>query len=538
MIGDMQKWTPNVAGIIEHAKKVHPKTEIISRLVSGEIHRSNYEEVCIRSRKLASALEKDGYKEGDVLATLALNTYRHLEMYYGISGMGAITHTLNFRLHPEQAVYIINHAEDKIIFVETPFVPILEAIKDQVKTVEKYIVLCEKNELPETSLKNAISYEEYIEGGDENYIWPTLKDDAACGLCYTSGTTGNPKGVLYSHKSNVIHAQAALTAMTISPDDSILMVVPLFHVLAWGIPYFGPMLGLKLVMPGMQMEGEPLYELIEQEDITLAFGVPTIWMGLLAYCRENNKILSSVKNTIIGGSALSLATLQEFDEVHDVNVIHAWGMTEMSPMGTTNIPTPEMENMSKEEKYAIQLKQGRPIYGVELKVVDDAGNDLPHDGESQGHLLVRGPWILQKYFKAEKDAVDAEGWFDTGDISVLDEDGYMTIKDRAKDVIKSGGEWISSIDLENAAFGHPEVAEACVVGIPHPKWDERPMLFIVTNSGEDIEKQSIIDFLSDKVAKWWLPDEIIFLKELPRGATGKLQKFELREEYSNHYMEK
>ena len=323
--------------------------------------------------------------------------------------------------------------------------------------------------------------------------------------------------------------------MTIQPDDSILMVVPLFHVLAWGIPYFGPMNGLKLVMPGMQMEGEPLYELIDQEDVSLAFGVPTIWMGLLAYCRENNKILSSVKNTIIGGSALSLATLQEFDEVHDVNVIHAWGMTEMSPLGTTNVPTPEMQNMSKEEKYAIQLKQGRPIYGVELKVVDDSGNELPKDGKSQGHLMVRGPWILQKYFKADKDAVDADGWFDTGDISVLDEDGYMTIKDRAKDVIKSGGEWISSIDLENAAFGHPEVAEACVVGIPHPKWDERPMLFIVTNSGEPVEKKSIIDFLSDKVAKWWLPDEIVFLKELPHGATGKLQKFGLRREYSNHY---
>ena len=509
MIGDMQKWTPNVAGIIEHAREIHPKTEIISRLVSGEIHRSNYEKVCIRSRKLASALEKDGVKKGDVIATLALNTYRHLEMYYGISGMGAITHTLNFRLHPEQAVYIINHAEDKIIFVELPFVPILEALQENLKTVEKYIVLCEVDEMPETTLKNAISYEEYIQDGDENYSWPTLEDDAACALCYTSGTTGNPKGVLYSHKSNVIHAQAALTAMTIKPDDTILMVVPLFHVLAWGIPYFGPMNGLKLVMPGMQMEGEPLFELIDQEDVTLAFGVPTIWMGLLAYCR-----------------------------VHDVNVIHAWGMTEMSPLGTTNVPTPEMENMSKEEKYAVQLKQGRPIYGVELKVVDDEGNELPKDGESQGHLMVRGPWILQKYFKADKDAVDADGWFDTGDISVLDEDGYMTIKDRAKDVIKSGGEWISSIDLENAAFGHPEVAEACVVGIPHPKWDERPMLFIVTNSGEPIEKESIIEFLSDKVAKWWLPDEIVFLKELPHGATGKLQKFELREEYSNHYMEK
>ncbi len=538
MSGDMQRWTPNVASIIEHANEFHPTKEVISRMVSGEVHRTNYAEVCVRSRKLASALEKDGYKKGDVIATLALNTYRHLEMYYGISGMGAICHTLNFRLHPEQAVYIINHADDKIIFCEAPFIPIMEGLKDQLTCVEKYIILCDESEMPETGLKNAISYEEYISSGDEDYEWPVLDDDAACGLCYTSGTTGNPKGVLYSHKSNILHAQASLNAMPIGPDETILMVVPLFHVLAWGIPYYGPMNGSKLVMPGMQMEGEPLYDLIDKEEVTLAFGVPTIWMGLLAYCRDNNKILTSVRNTIIGGSALSLPTLQEFDEVHDVNVIHAWGMTEMSPLGTINVPTPEMENMGKEEKYAIQLKQGKPIYGVELKVVDDAGIELPKDGESQGHLLVRGAWILQKYFKAENDAVDKDGWFDTGDISVLDQDGYMIIKDRAKDVIKSGGEWISSIDLENAAFGHPDIAEACVVGIPHPKWDERPMLFVVTNDGEPIEKESILEFLASKVAKWWLPDEIIFLKELPHGATGKLQKFELRDEYNNYYMEK
>ena len=538
MNGDMQKWTPNIASIIEHAKEFHPTKEVISRMVSGEVHRTNYEEVCIRSRKLASALEKDGYKKGDVLATIALNTYRHLEMYYGISGMGAICHTLNFRLHPEQAVYIINHAEDKIIFCEAPFIPIMEGLKDQLPCVEKYIILCDESDMPETDLKNAISYEEYIKDGDENYEWPAMDDDAACALCYTSGTTGNPKGVLYSHKSNILHAQASLTAMSISPNETILMVVPLFHVLAWGIPYYGPMYGSKLVMPGMQMEGEPLYDLIEKEEVTLAFGVPTIWMGLLAYCRDNNKILSSVTNTIIGGAALSLSTLQEFDEVHDVNVIHAWGMTEMSPLGTTNVPTPQMDKMTKEEKYAVQLKQGKPIYGVELKVVDDAGVELPKDGKSQGHLMVRGPWILQRYFKAEQDAVDENGWFDTGDISVLDQDGYMTIKDRAKDVIKSGGEWISSIDLENAAFGHPEIAEACVVGIPHPKWDERPMLFVVTNDGEPIEKDSILEFLASKVAKWWLPDEIVFMKELPHGATGKLQKFELRDEYNNHYMDK
>jgi|TARA_B110000467_G_scaffold39683_1_gene36268 acyl-CoA synthetase (AMP-forming)/AMP-acid ligase II len=538
MIGDMQKWTPNIASIIEHAKNIYPTQEVISRMVSGEVHRTNYEEVCIRSRKLASALEKDGYKNGDIIATLALNTYRHLEMYYGISGMGAVIHTLNFRLHPDQAVYIINHAEDKVIFVETPFIPMLEGLEEQLKCVEKYIILCDESEMPNTVLKNAISYEEYIKDGDENYQWPTLEDDAACGLCYTSGTTGDPKGVLYGHKSNILHAQASLIGLTVSPDEAILMVVPLFHVQAWGIPFYGPMFGLKLVMPGLQMEGEPLYDLIESEGVTLAFGVPTIWMGLLNYCRDNDKTLTSVRNAVIGGSALSLSMLQEFDEAHDVNVIQGWGMTEMSPLGTSNFLTPEMKKMSKEEKYAVQLKQGRPMYGVELKVVDDSGAELPHDGESQGHLLVRGPWVLKRYFKAEKDCVDKDGWFDTGDISVLDKDGYMTITDRAKDVIKSGGEWISSIDLENAAVGHPEVTEACVVGLPHPKWDERPMLFIVTNTGEPVDKNSILEFLGSRVAKWWLPDEIIFLKELPHGATGKLQKFELRDEYNNYYMEK
>ncbi|MDA9356176.1 long-chain fatty acid--CoA ligase [Gammaproteobacteria bacterium] len=538
MIGDMQKWTPNIASIIEHAKNIYPTQEVISRMVSGKVHRTNYEEVCIRSRKLASALEKDGYKNGDIIATLALNTYRHLEMYYGISGMGAVIHTLNFRLHPDQAVYIINHAEDKVIFVETPFIPMLEGLEEQLKCVEKYIILCDESEMPNTVLKNAISYEEYIKDGDENYQWPTLEDDAACGLCYTSGTTGDPKGVLYGHKSNILHAQASLIGLTVSPDEAILMVVPLFHVQAWGIPFYGPMFGLKLVMPGLQMEGEPLYDLIESEGVTLAFGVPTIWMGLLNYCKDNDKTLTSVRNAVIGGSALSLSMLQEFDEAHDVNVIQGWGMTEMSPLGTSNFLTPEMKKMSKEERYAVQLKQGRPMYGVELKVVDDSGAELPHDGESQGHLLVRGPWVLKRYFKAEKDCVDKDGWFDTGDISVLDKDGYMTITDRAKDVIKSGGEWISSIDLENAAIGHPEVTEACVVGLPHPKWDERPILFIVTNTGEPVDKNSILEFLGSRVAKWWLPDEIIFLKELPHGATGKLQKFELRDEYNNYYMEK
>ena len=536
MIGDMQNWRPNVAGIIEHARSMHPSTEVVSRLVSGEIHKTNYEEVCIRSRKLASALEKDGIKKGDVIATLALNTYRHLEMYYGISGMGAITHTLNFRLHPEQAVYIINHAEDKMIFVELPFIPILEGLQDNLSTVEKYVVLCNEDEMPETSLKNALSYEEYIKNGDENYSWPDMDDDAACALCYTSGTTGNPKGVLYSHKSNILHAQVALTAMTIQADDSILMVVPLFHVLAWGIPYFGPMNGNKLVMPGMQMEGEPLYELIDKEDVTLAFGVPTIWMGLLAYCRDNNKILNSVKNTIIGGSALSLSTLQEFDEVHDVNVIHAWGMTEMSPLGTLNQDTAEMDLMELDDRYELQTSQGRAIYGCQIKIVNDEGDTLPNDGKTFGRLMVKGPAIIERYYKSSESALE-NGWFDTGDVSTISPDGYMRIVDRSKDVIKSGGEWISSIDLENTALGCPGVLEACVVGVAHEKWDERPLLFIVKNSDE-CTKESVLEYLSDKVAKWWLPDDVIFIDELPHGATGKLLKTGLREDYKNHLITK
>ena len=535
MDGDMQKWSPNVADILEHASQQFPRREVISKTLSGKLHRSDYGQVCNRAKKLASALEQDGYKKGDILATLALNSYRHLEMYYGISGMGCITHTLNFRLHPEQAIYIINHAEDKIIFCELPFVSILESIKDRIPCVEKVILLCAKEDMPATTLKNTVSYEEYIEVGDSDYEWPRMGQADACGLCYTSGTTGNPKGVLYSHSSQAIHAKAGAYALELSGRDSMLIVVPMFHVCAWGLPYIAPMLGCKIVFPGMHMDGKSLYQLIDAEQVALAFGVPTVWMQLLSYCRENQKLLSSVKRTIVGGSALSLPILKEFEEVHDVSVVHAWGMTEMSPVGTTNLETPEMQQMDKDKKYAIKLKQGKPCYGVELKIVDDAGINLPRDGKCFGHLLVRGPWVIEKYFKETKKAVDEHGWFDTGDISTLDEEGYMTIVDRAKDVVKSGGEWISSIDLENAAFEHPEIKEACVVGIPHKKWDERPLLFIVTSSDTPIEKQQIKDFLCSKVAKWWVPDDIIFVKELPHGATGKLQKFGLRQKYADHY---
>ena len=538
LLGDMQDWKPNVASIIEYAADIYPETEVVSKLVSGEVHRTNYKEVCVRSRKLASKLIQDGYKQGDVIATLALNTFRHLEAYYGVSGMGAVVHTLNFRLHPEQAVYIINHAEDKVIFVEAPFVPILEALQENLSTVEKYIVFCNKDEMPETSLKNCLSYEEYIEDGDENFVWPDLPDNAACGLCYTSGTTGNPKGVLYSHKSTILHAISAAgpKALKIEGDDSVLMVVPMFHVMAWGVPYYGAIYGLKIVMPGMAMDGESLYEMCKEEDVTLAFGVPTVWMQLLGYCRENNVVLESMNSTVIGGSAVTVAMIKEFDQVHGVTVLQGWGMTEMSPLGTTNFPTPEMEQMSDDEKYAIQVKAGRPVFGVEMKIVDSDGNTLPNDGKASGSLLVRGPWIIKKYFKAEEDAVDKDGWFDTGDISSIDPDGYMSIVDREKDVIKSGGEWISSIDVENAVASHPDVMQTAVVGIPHPKWDERPLLFVVSNSGNEINREELDELMLKKFEKWQLPDQVVFLKELPIGATGKVKKIDLREEYKEHYM--
>ncbi|MEC7734579.1 MAG: long-chain-fatty-acid--CoA ligase [Pseudomonadota bacterium] len=537
MRGLMQEWPLLVHTFIDHAKIHHGEREIVTRRIEGDIHITNYSEIFSRSKKFSKALKGLGVKKGDVIGTLAWNTYRHLESWYGITGLGAIYHTLNPRLFVEQLDYIINHAENKFIITDVSFVEILENIEDKIPNVEGFIFLCAKESLPETKLKNIHSFEELVEAEDDSFEWVKVEEDEACGLCYTSGTTGNPKGVLYSHRSNVLHTLAANSAdaMGIKSTDVVMPVVPMFHANAWGLSFSAPMSGCKVVMPGMNMDGESIYELLDTQKVTFTAAVPTVWLMLLQYLEENDLKLPYLERVAIGGSAVPRVMLEKFEKNYDVSVMHAWGMTEMSPLGTIGAFKSGMEDLSFEEQMDIKLKQGRASYMVEMKITNDEGDELPWNGKDFGHLLVRGPFIASKYMKGDGGQIlDNQGFFDTGDVATIDELGFMQITDRSKDVIKSGGEWISSIELENIAVGHPEVVEAAVIGIYHPKWDERPLLICVPTEGSDIKKEDILSFLEDKLAKWWMPDDVVFVDEIPHTATGKIQKLTLREQFSDY----
>ena len=538
MKGNMMEWDLTIPHAISHAEKYNFDGQLISRELDGSIKKSTYGESIQRSKKLANALNKLGITLHDTVATIAWNNSRHFETYFGVSGMGAILHTLNPRYSPAQLVYILNHAEDKVLIIDPTFIPLVEGVQDQLNFVETIIIAAEKSSIPANNLNNACSYDDLLEQESTEYQWPELSEDTSSALCYTSGTTGNPKGVLYSHRSTILHAISIAGTMGFHSSSAVLPVVPMFHVNAWGVPYSALINGFTLVLPGHALDGESLYELVQQESVDCLLGVPTVWLGLLQYLEGKGLKMESVDQVLVGGSAAPYAMIKAFDEQHDAFLTHGWGMTEMSPLGTINTQTKKAMSLPTEERYQLQTKQGYPMFGVEIKTVDDDDKELPRDGEASGALKVKGPWIMHTYFKAEGPAVDDEGWFDTGDVATIHPDGCMQIVDRAKDVIKTGGEWISSIDLENAALTHENILEACVVGVPHPKWDERPLLFLITKDGNEIDKQEINDFLLEKVVKWWLPDDIIFVKELPHGATGKLLKVDLREEYKEHLMEK
>ncbi|OJU51084.1 MAG: long-chain fatty acid--CoA ligase [Mesorhizobium sp. 61-13] len=537
MLGLMQEWPLLCHKVLDAAATQHGKREIVTRSIEGPIVRTTYTDIRTRSLKLAQRLERDGFQLGDRIATLAWNSARHLEAWYGIMGIGAIYHTLNPRLFPEQLAWIMNHAEDKAIFVDLTFVPLLEKIAGQVKSLTKVIVLTDRAHMPETALANAVCYEDWLAEADGNFQWKEFDEQTAAGMCYTSGTTGGPKGVLYSHRSNVLHAMIAAMpdAMGISARDVILPVVPMFHANAWGLGQAAPMIGAKLVMPGAKMDGASIYELLDTEKVTFSAAVPTVWLMLLQYLEETGKKLPFLNKVVIGGSACPRVITKKFQDNYDVEVVHAWGMTEMSPLGTLCTMKPETQNLEGEERLAIQKTQGFAPFGVEMKVTDDHDNAHAWDGKTFGRLKVRGPAVARAYYGgAGAEQFDEDGWFDTGDVAFIDPNGYMQITDRAKDVIKSGGEWISTIDLENLAVGHPDIAEAAVIGISHPKWDERPLLVVVAKAGKEPSKSEILGFMDGKVAKWWMPDDVAFVSEIPHTATGKIQKTTLREQFKDY----
>jgi len=530
-----------ISTIVRHAARQYPDREIVSVTSDNPQHRYAIRDCIPRIHKLANALDKLGIKEGDRVATMAWNDYRHLEAYFGIGGAGYVCHTINPRLFPEQIVFIINHADDKWIMTDPMFIPLLEKIADQTPNVEGYIVMTSEEKMPQTSLKNAICYEAMIKDESDSYVWPELDEKAAVALCYTSGTTGDPKGVLYSHRSTVLHAYAGIApdVLNLSIRDCVLPVVPLFHVNAWGIPYSALMVGSKLVLPGPKMgDGEALYNMMAAENVTIALGVPTVWLALLQYLESSGNRLDKLERTVIGGAAVPESMIREFRDKHDVVVHQGWGMTETSPLGVINSLKPGMEDLPPDEILAIQTKAGRGIFGIEMRIVDDDQNELPWDGVAFGALQVRGPWVCSDYYRLEGNAGSHtdDGWFETGDVSKIDPAGFMQITDRTKDVIKSGGEWISSIEIENVAVGHPAVAEAAVIGVAHPKWTERPLLIVIKAEGKEITKEEMQAWFDGKIAKWWYPDDVVFVDEIPHTATGKIKKVALREQFADYQL--
>ncbi len=536
MHGQMMQQPLLISSLLTHAERHHGDQLVVSRRVEGDIHRYTYRDLAARSRRMAKALAGLGVMPGDRVGTIAWNGYRHLELYYAVSGSGAVLHTLNPRLHPDQVVWIADHAEDKVLCFDKTFLPLVEAVASRLATVKHFVLMADKSHMPaESKIPGLVCYEDLIEGQSDVYEWPGLDEHSASSLCYTSGTTGNPKGVLYSHRSTVLHtfASALPDALGLSARDAILPVVPMFHVNAWGLPYSACMVGAKLVFPGPGLDGKSLHELFESEGVTVSAGVPTVWQGLLAHVQSQGLKFSTMRRTIIGGSACPPAMMDAFEDAYGVQVIHAWGMTELSPIGTVGILKGHQEALGQKEQRAVKAKQGRGVFGIDMKIIDGNGQALPWDGKASGELMVRGHWVIDQYLKGEKSPL-VDGWFPTGDVATIDADGFMNITDRSKDVIKSGGEWIGSIDLENIAMAHPAVAMAACIAARHPKWDERPLLIVVKKPGQEVSREELLAFYEGKIAKWWTPDDIVFVPEIPLGATGKVQKNRLREQFGEH----